>query len=191
MAVKTFAAIDIGSYYVNMEIFELSPKGGVRSLTRVRQNLETGRDTYVLHKITMDRLNELTAILKDYRRIMREFGVSDFRACAKSAFREADNRFLVVDHIYQATGIYVDVLSNSEQRFLGYKSIASRGRNSRISLPRGRRSSMWAVEASRSPSLRRIPSSPRRISCSAPSGSVNGSALSTGRPSIMTCLWTS
>ena len=127
MAVKTFAAIDIGSYYVNMEIFELSPKGGVRSLTRVRQNLETGRDTYVLHKITMDRLNELTAILKDYRRIMREFGVSDFRACAKSAFREADNRFLVVDHIYQATGIYVDVLSNSEQRFLGYKSIASRG----------------------------------------------------------------
>ena len=90
MAVKTFAAIDIGSYYVNMEIFELSPKGGVRSLTRVRQNLETGRDTYVLHKITMDRLNELTAILKDYRRIMREFGVSDFRACAKSAFREAD-----------------------------------------------------------------------------------------------------
>ena len=127
MAVTTFAAIDIGSYYIAIEVFELSRKGGLKSLNRIRQNLETGRDTYALHKITMARLNELTRILNDFKQIMKEYGVSDYRACAKSAIREADNRYLVVDHIYRATGIRVDVLSNSEQRFLGYKSIASRG----------------------------------------------------------------
>ncbi|MDO5702855.1 MAG: exopolyphosphatase, partial [Lachnospiraceae bacterium] len=137
MAVTTFAAIDIGSYYVNLEIFELTQKQGIRSLTKVRRNLETGRDTYVLHKITMERLNELTAILNDFRRIMKEFGASAYRACAKSAFREAENRHLVVDHIYQATGIQVEVLSNSEQRFLGYKSIASRGEEFQKFIERG------------------------------------------------------
>ena len=127
MAVTTFAAIDVGSYYVCIEVFELSKKGGLKSLTRVRRNLDTGRDTYALHKITMERLNELTAILNDFCRIMKEYGVSAYRACAKSAIREADNRYLVIEHIYRATGIRIEVLSNSEQRFLGYKSIASRG----------------------------------------------------------------
>ncbi|MEE3420821.1 MAG: exopolyphosphatase [Lachnospiraceae bacterium] len=127
MAVTTFAAIDIGSYNVSVEIFELTKKNGLRSLNRVRTGLELGADTFALHKITTKRLNELTKILLDYKEIMKEYGVSGYRACAKSAFREAKNRYLVLDHIYKATGLKVDVLSNSEQRFLGYKSIASRG----------------------------------------------------------------
>lgn len=127
MPVITFAAIDIGSYNVSIEIFELTKKSGLKSLTRVRQSLELGRDTFALKKISMERLDDLTKILLDYKRIMKEFGVSGYRACAKSAFREAGNRYLAVDHIYRATGIKIDVLSNSEQRFLGYKSIASKG----------------------------------------------------------------
>lgn len=127
MAVTTFAAIDIASYDVSIEIFELRKNSGLKSITRVRQNLELGRDTYALHKITLEKLQQLTDILSDYKRIMKEFGVADYRACAKSAFREARNRYLAVDHIRRATGIEIDILSNSEQRFLGYKSIASKG----------------------------------------------------------------
>lgn len=127
MTVTTFAAIDVASYDVSMEIFELTKSGGLKSLTRVRQNLDLGRDTYTLHKITLENLQTLTGILLDYRRIMKEFGVSDYRACAKSAFREAKNCYLAVDHIRRATGIQIEILSNSEQRFLGYKSIASKG----------------------------------------------------------------
>ena len=108
MAVTTFAAIDIGSYNVSMEIFELTKKSGLRSLTRVRQGLELGSDTFALRKISMERLEELTKILLDYRRIMKEYGVSGYRACAKSAFREAGNRYLAVDHIKRAAGIEID-----------------------------------------------------------------------------------
>lgn len=127
MAITTFAAIDVGSYNVSIEIFELTKKNGLKSLNRVRSTLELGADTFALKKITMERINELTEILLQYKTIMKEYGVSGYRACAKSAFREARNRYLVIDHIYRATGIRIDVLSNSMQRFLGYKSIASRG----------------------------------------------------------------
>lgn len=127
MAVTTFAAIDVASYDVSMEIFELSKKNGMKSLTRVRQNIELGKDTYALHRISMETLQALTGILLDYRRLMKEFGVSAYRACAKSAIRDAGNRLLVLDHIRRNTGIEIDVLSNSEQRFLGYKSIAAKG----------------------------------------------------------------
>lgn len=127
MSVTTFAAIDVGSYNVSLEIFEFNKKTGIKPLTRVRQSLELGRDTFALRKISPAKLDELIKILFDYRRIMKEFGVTDYRACAKSAFREATNCQLAVSHIYRSTGIKIDVLSNSEQRFLGYKSIASKG----------------------------------------------------------------
>ena len=127
MAVTTFAAIDIGSYNVSMEIFEIGKRAGLRSLTRVRTSLELGKDTFNLKKISLERLQELITILKDYKRMMAEYGVTAHRACAKSALREARNGALILESVYQATGIRIEVLSNSEQRFLGYKSIASRG----------------------------------------------------------------
>ena len=74
MSVTTFAAIDIGSYNISMEIFELTRKNGLRSLNRVRQSLELGHDTFALKRISMERLEELTRILLDYKDIMKEYG---------------------------------------------------------------------------------------------------------------------
>ena len=127
MAVTVFAAIDIGSYNVSMEIFEISKRGGLKSLNRVRTSLELGKDTFNLKKISLERLQDLIGILRDYKRMMAEYGATACRACAKSALREARNGALILESVYQATGIRIEVLSNSEQRFLGYKSIASQG----------------------------------------------------------------
>ncbi len=127
MAGTTFAAIDVGSYNVSMEIFEISGRAGLRSLNRVRAHLELGKDTFAFHRITMEKLEEMVNILQDFCRIMKEYQVSAYRCCAKSAFREARNHVFAVNHIKRMTGIQVDVLSNAEQRFIGYKSIASRG----------------------------------------------------------------
>lgn len=126
MAVTRFAAIDIGSYNVIIEIFELSKKGGMKSVNRVRQRLELGTDTYRDKKLSREKLDKLCHILNDFNLIMKEYQVKDYRAYAKSAFREAKNCLMARDLIYQKTGIHIDVLSNSEQRFLGYKAIASR-----------------------------------------------------------------
>ena len=43
------------------------------------------------------------------------------------SLRETENTLILQDQIEQRTGIRVEILSNSEQRFLDYKSIASKG----------------------------------------------------------------
>lgn len=126
MAVITFAAIDIGSSNVAMEIFEISKKQGLKSLDYVDHRMEIGKDTYETGKISNDMVMKLCAVLKDFCRIMKEYQVRDYRAYATSALREAENRELIIGKIFQSTGIRVTVLSNSEQRFLDYKSIACR-----------------------------------------------------------------
>ena len=125
MSVNTFAAIDIGSYEISMKVFELSKKVGFRELNDVRYRLELGEDAYTLRKIAPEMVDSLCEILLDFKRMMAEFGVTEYRCCATSVFRELINPVIVIEQIFQRTGIRVEVLSNSEQHFLGYKSIAA------------------------------------------------------------------
>lgn len=67
----------------------------------------------------------LCEVLNDFKRIMADFGAEEYRACATSAFRELENPILVTEQIYRRTQLKVEVLSNAEQHFLGYKSIAA------------------------------------------------------------------
>ena len=124
MAVLTFAAIDIGSYNVAMEIFEISKKQGLKSLDYVDQRMDLGRETYAQGRISNNMVKKLCNVLNDFKRIMKEYQVADYRVCATSPLREAENAEIVLGKILQNTGMKVEVLSNSEQRFLGYKSIA-------------------------------------------------------------------
>lgn len=124
MKLTIFAAIEIASYEVSMKIYSLSPKS-MKEITYVRHRIELGKDAYRLGKISNEKIDELCSVLQDFKRIMKEYGVMEFRACATSVIRELETGSLVLDRIFVKTGINVEVLSNSESRFLGYKSIAS------------------------------------------------------------------
>lgn len=137
MAITTFAAIDVGSYEVSMKIFELAKKTGLRELNYVRYRLELGKSAYSSRKLDMDMVDELCGILGDFKRIMKEFGVEEYRACGTSAIRELDNPIIVLEQIYRRTGLKVEILSNAEQHFLGYKSIAANESGFKLMIQKG------------------------------------------------------
>lgn len=64
---------------------------GIRVLNHVRHRMELGRDTYATGKISTELTDELCAVLLDFKQMMKEFGVEDYRACATSAIRETRN----------------------------------------------------------------------------------------------------
>lgn len=127
MAVKTFAAIDVGSFELSMKIFEFSGKSHGRVIEHIRQRLDLGSDTYSSGKISHDKMDELCRALSEFAQIMNSYKVTGYRAYGTSAIRETKNTGIVLDQIRQRTGIKVEVLSNSEQRFLDYKAVAFRG----------------------------------------------------------------
>lgn len=127
MAVKTFAAIDVGSYELCMKIFEASPKNGMKEIDSVRYRLDLGTDTYATGKLGYEKVEELCRVLREFSEIMKSYQVEDYKAYATSAIRETNNSRIILDQIRLKTGIKIDILSNSEQRFLDYKSVASKG----------------------------------------------------------------
>ena len=131
MSIKTFAAIDVGSFELSMKIFEFSGKNNMREIDYIKQRLDLGSDTYAAGKISNEKVDELCRTLKEFIDVMNSYKVESYRAYGTSAIRETENSAILLDQIAQRTGIRVEVLSNSEQRFLDYKSIASQGENFR------------------------------------------------------------
>ena len=122
--VRTFAAIDIGSSGLEMGIYEVSEKFGIRPVDQVRYPIALGEDTWLCGKISYQRVDEMCEVLAEFARIMKGYQVESCRAYATSALREAQNSQIVVDQIRVRTGIEVRIISNSEQRFISYKAIA-------------------------------------------------------------------
>ena len=115
---KTFAAIDVGSYELSMKIFEFSAKTSMKEIDHIRHRIDLGNDTFATGKISYEKVDELCRVLREFEEIMRSYKVEDYRAYGTSAIRETENTMIVLDQIQQRTGIHIDVLSNSEQRFL-------------------------------------------------------------------------
>lgn len=124
---KTFAAIDVGSFELSMKIFEISSKAGMREIDHIRHRIDLGTDTYATGKMAHERVDELCRYLNEYVKIMKSYRVSEYKAYGTSAVRETENSIIILDQIRQRTGINIEVLSNSEQRFLHYKAVAFKG----------------------------------------------------------------
>lgn len=126
MGIHTFAAIYIGSYEVSIKIFELSAKKKVRVIDYVRSRVELGRDTYVKNSIGYELVEVLCDTLEQFTQIMKEYRVEQYEAYAAAALRNASNELFILDQIKIRTGLEVHILSNSEHRFINYKSVAAR-----------------------------------------------------------------
>lgn len=124
---RLFAAMDVGSFELCMKIFEIS-SGGMRQIEYIRQRLALGTDSYVSKKISLPKMEELFRILQEFKDVMRSYHIKEYRAYGTSALRETENTEILLDQIRNRSGIKLDILSNSEQRFLDYKAIAASGK---------------------------------------------------------------
>lgn len=126
MTVKTFAAIDVGSFELELGIFEISASAGIREIDHVRHALALGKDTYNDGRLSHEIVEEMCEVLNKFREVMKTYRVSDYRAFASSALREARNSQMVLDRILVRTGLRVRTMNNSELRFKSYKAVAAR-----------------------------------------------------------------
>lgn len=126
MAIRTFAAIDVGSFELEMGIYEMSYKTGIRRVDHIRHVIALGKDTYSGGKISYGLVEEMCQVLGEFAQIMKAYRVKDYRAYATSAMREARNNQIILDQIRVRTGLTVRIISNSEQRFISYKAIAAK-----------------------------------------------------------------
>ena len=129
MAVTLFAAIDVGSFDLEMTIYQIMDKGLIKPVEQLKQSVAAGHDTYNKGRISYNHIEEICNALLGFKQVMESYHIKNYKAYGTSALREADNRDIVIDQIKVRTGIDVTVLGNATQRFLSYKAIALKQKN--------------------------------------------------------------
>lgn len=129
------AAIDIGSNAIRFAVAE-TEKGAMGTvLATSREPLRLGRDVFDVGFIRDPSVDLLIAAIEKFKRIGIEHKVVATRAVATSALREARNQRAVVDHVLEATGIKIEVISGEEEARLVQLAVASKiNLNDRFSL---------------------------------------------------------
>jgi len=126
MAIHTFAAIYIGTYDVSLKVFEIADRKNLNEVDYIRSRQILSRDVFGMGGIGYEAVEELCETLTQFKKIMEGYKVEKHEVYASAALRASANELFVLDQIYLRTGFRVKVISNSEHRFISYKSVAGR-----------------------------------------------------------------
>ena len=116
------AAIDIGSNGARLLIKNFRTTAeGTQQISRVmymRVPLRLGSDVFTLGKISKERMLMMKHMLKAFKQIMKLNQVDDYRACATSAMRDAENGKKVLNKLRKSTGIDIEIINGREEAHL-------------------------------------------------------------------------
>lgn len=132
MQLKKFAAIDIGSNAIRMlvanVVFSDSNPPRFHKNSMVRVPIRLGEDSFTVGEISSRNVKRMIRAFKAFKQIMKVHEVSQFRAYATSALREASNTHWVVTQIKEKTGIHIEVIDGRrEAEIISSNSLAGTG----------------------------------------------------------------
>lgn len=107
--------IDVGAHTVSLEIFEVRDDGSYLLLESLSRATRLGTDVFRTRFVSPETLNTFSAIMCDYAAKLREYGITQIRAFATSAIREARNRELIIDRIRQDSQIDLEILESAKE----------------------------------------------------------------------------
>lgn len=127
MGKKCYAAIDIGSNAARLLIKREEENENLinKRLSKVlmlRVPLRLGFDVFSLGRLSEERADNMMRLMKAYRHLMRIYNVTDYRACATSAMRDAKNGQAVIEKVKKATGIHIEVIDGQEEAQIIYNN---------------------------------------------------------------------
>ncbi len=121
-----YAAIDVGSNAVRLLIKSLDTDNPDREPQKeqlFRVPLRLGTDAFTKGKIGKKKSKRLFHLMEAYKELMEVYDVEEYRACATSAMRDAENGAKLVDKIYKDTGIDIEIIDGREEAELISKDL--------------------------------------------------------------------
>lgn len=117
------AIIDIGSNTIRLVLYKynkttgLREIGNIKKVARLRKYLQENGD------MSDEGINLLADTLKDFKRIIDDYGVVDVTATATAAIRQAKNKQKIINQMKMETGIVIQILSGEEEAYYGYLAV--------------------------------------------------------------------
>ena len=120
------ACADVGSNGIRFVIAEFHDPTRYETLSYERLPVRLGHQVFLSGHLDADAIDRTVQAFESFARQLEAFGVEHHRAVATSAVREARDGRTLVEGIRKKAGIYVDVVTGSEEARLVHGAVASR-----------------------------------------------------------------
>ncbi len=125
--IKRYAGIDIGSNAVRLIIKDVLPgetynKSLLKKSLYVRLPVRLGADVFEYGKIRKKKEKDFINAMKVYKNLLDFYEVNNFRACATSAVRSAENGLKITSEIKEKTGIEIEIIDIQEEANLIFET---------------------------------------------------------------------
>lgn len=120
-----YAAVDIGSNAVRLLIADINESNGSVSFkknTLIRVPLRLGDDAFLNQYISEKKAADLVKTMQAFKNLMDVYKVTDYRACATSALREAKNGPEIVKTIKQEADLDLEIVHGEVEANIIYSS---------------------------------------------------------------------
>lgn len=120
-----FAAIDIGSNAVRLlfcNVYEHNGKTTLKKSELIRVPIRLGEDSFLHKRISQQKEEKLVTAMKAFKHLIDVHDAVDYRACATSAMRDADNRYEVVERVRKEAGIKIEIIDGKTEADIIYSN---------------------------------------------------------------------
>lgn len=113
-----FAAIDIGSNAIRLlvqEVFLENNKYHIEKIAYYRVPVRLGDDVFDHGTLGEERTRQLMNTMQAFKHLLQVYRLENFRACATSALREANNRAEVLNAVRKKAGIVIEPITGETE----------------------------------------------------------------------------
>ncbi len=119
LQLKKYGAIDIGSNAIRLLVANVIESDGndpvFRKNSLVRVPIRLGADVFKEKRISEENITRMIDTMEAFKLLMRSHKVTEYRACATSAMREAENGEEVVKIIRKKTGVQINIINGNDE----------------------------------------------------------------------------
>lgn len=118
METNILGAIDIGSNAIRLLINNIEDNGGEPDFKKVaflRVPIRLGDDVFTTGKIGDDKKKGILDTMQGFSLILKAYQVENFRACATSAMRDAENGKEIAKTIFDKCGINIEIITGKDE----------------------------------------------------------------------------
>lgn len=118
------AIIDIGSNTVRLVLYKydhnegLHEYGNIKTVARLRTYIQPNGE------MSNEGIQTLLQTLQSFKQILDDYEVTDVKAAATAAIRQATNNQEIISLMEKETGIRIDLLSEEEEAYYGYLAVS-------------------------------------------------------------------
>ena len=115
-----YAVLHVGSSSMSITILEYKGIDDVRVIDYAAREVTFGEELFQTSRLSFETIEEICHILKGYKQLMADYGVSRSRLYGTTVIREAANRRSILDQIYIQTGMRVEVIDMPKEVYYKY-----------------------------------------------------------------------